>query len=341
MRSHRCYVLIIFLVCDMMALSYADWSMPESHPLTLEVMTATKRNHRDKLDFAGTVTSRISPTIFAEMPGEVEHLVKQSGDELSKGEVIAHIDEKAAEGAYISAKNTLEIAKKSLDKFEKLYKNGSVSEKHYQKVKADYHQAYGQSMLAESNYKKSQVVAPCNGKLGVVLVKQGSFVGPGVPITNIACHNSQLIDFYVPEPLLAKVKQGTFEVETTDEDHYLTAKLVAVDQAVNPRNRSAIMRVELTQPADLLQGQFVKVHQKSPDYKWIVIPLTALELNQDQFYVYKVDDDNEMIRSPVTVGKIYQDKVEIKSGLEDEDQIIKAGWHLWQPGMKVNLISSE
>jgi membrane fusion protein (multidrug efflux system) len=330
----------IIIICNLFACSYADWSMPESHPISLEVMTANKKNHQDEQEFAGTVTSRVSPTIYAEMPGEVELLEKQSGDELHKGDVIAKIDEQAAKGAYISAKNSLEIAKNALDKFEKLYDSDNVSETTYQEVQAQYHQAHGQYMLAESNYKKSQVISPCDGKLGVVLIKKGSYVGPGVPISNIACHNSQLVDFYVPEPLLSSIKKGTFSIEVTGENHLFPAKLVAVDQAVNPRNRSALMRLQLTEPADLLQGQFVKVHQQSPDYRWITIPLTALELNQNQFYVYKVDD-NDISRQAVTIGKINQDRVEIKTGINDEDQIIKAGWHLWQPGMKVNLVKSN
>jgi membrane fusion protein, multidrug efflux system len=330
MKKGYCFLIIL-------GLSFC-WALPKAPPVTFSVFTVSSVTDQDEHQFAGTITTRLSPTLYAEKNGKVESLHKTTGQAVKQGDVITTIDEQTAKGSFIAAKHAFELSKTTFHKMKKLYHQSSISQLQFDQAKANYYQAYGQALIAESNLKKSKITAPCNGRLGVIQVKSGDLAEFGTTIVNIACQGTQWVDFYVPENQIHLVKNSDLSIKTQHLPKPTSVTLIGIDQTVNPKNRMVLIRARVNQPSQLLQGQFATVVTKLHSQKIVKIPLTALEIVQDQYYVYQVHPDKHIVRTEVSIGKMYKDEVQIIKGLEPGDQIIKAGWDLWKPGIEVNLV---
>lgn len=326
--------LICFFI---LGLSIA-WAAPGAPPVTFTTWTITATADTDDHQYTGTITSRLSPTLYAEKSGKIQALLKTTGQKVHQGETITTIDEQAAKGAFITQKHAFELAQTTFNKTKHLYSQSSVSQQQFDQAKSNYYQAYGQAMIAESNLRKSKIQAPCTGRLGVIQVKAGDLATLGTPIVNIACQGKQWVDFYIPENQISLIKRSHLFIKNHSNSKSIPISLIGMDQTVNPKNRMILVRAQMNQTSPLLQGQFTTVISKLHGHQVIKIPLTALEISEDQYFVYQIHPNKKITRSQVSIGKMYRDEVQITKGLQPGDQIIKAGWDLWKPGIAVNLV---
>jgi membrane fusion protein (multidrug efflux system) len=336
MILHRLFILLVtsYAVAD-------DWTIPETYPVSMTVFHVKKTKHIEKKLFSGTMTSQISPTIYAQMPGEIERIQVHSGDQVKQGQIIAYIDQQAVEGTYLSAKEQLKLAKHAYQTASELFEELAMSQSQYEQTKAKYQQADAKLVMAQSALQKSQVVAPCDGTIGILDIKNGRYIGPGQPITNITCKHQQLVDFFVPDHLISDVKNSSFGIQTTAKDHAIPATLLAVDQAIQADRRIALFRLKIDHIPDFMPGKSVTVHASSKPITWITIPIPSIQVKQNQYFVYRVQKNKTLKATSIQIGQIYQDQVEVIKGLKAGDQIIKAGWCFWKPDIGVHLITEK
>jgi RND family efflux transporter MFP subunit len=86
----------------------------------------------------------------------------------------------------------------------------------------------------------------------------------------------------------------------------------------------------------LTPGEFVRVRVPIGNpHDAILVSDRALDSDQGQKFVYVVNDKNEVVNRPVTVGALYDGLREIEEGLNPDDRIIINGLQRVRPGVKV------
>ena len=170
--------------------------------------------------------------------------------------------------------------------------------------------AVGSSFLVESQHRQSTSV-------------QGSQVeGPG----------NLKIKANIPENYQDRVKVGSaIEVVLPDENNrVISARVTVVGKVIDPATRTFYIEARVPSNSNLKPNQVAKVHIK--DYgnqNAITIPVNTLQNDETgKFVMVAAKEGDKLIarKRAVTIGELYNDRLEVKSGLQPGDQLITEGF---------------
>ena len=154
--------------------------------------------------------------------GQVTKLLKEEGDIVKKGELIATLDSRDYEANYNKAiadvERTLALKNDALEKYnrnEPLGKAGAVSEQDVETLFNNKNRTQAEYKLSEANktYAKNQLdytklYSPVDGIIMVRVIEPGSNVAKGQPVYTMAKTNPVWVRAYVNEKDLGNIKYG-------------------------------------------------------------------------------------------------------------------------------------
>jgi len=190
--------------------------------------------------------------------------------------------------------------------------------------------------------------APIAGKTGNLAVTAGNLVrandtNPMVTITQSA---PIYVTFSVPEKDLLRIRQYSGANGLTvqvlipaDEANPTMGKLSLVDNTVDVTTGTVRLKA-ICQNDDrrLYPGQFVNiVLTLGTESQAIVVPSTAVQIGQDESFVYVVKADMTTEKRTVKTGTTIRDKTVITEGLRPGEQVVTDGQLRLVPGAKVQV----
>ncbi|TGU97317.1 efflux RND transporter periplasmic adaptor subunit, partial [Mesorhizobium sp. M00.F.Ca.ET.186.01.1.1] len=129
----------------------------------------------------------------------------------------------------------------------------------------------------------------------------------------------------VPDREIATWKEG--EVVSLDlYDQKRDGKVTKIFPATNQSTGTIGVEVQIANPAhDWFAGQVVKATKTIKGQVGIYVPVEAvISRGKDDAHVF-VDAAGKALKTKVEIGQIASDKLEIKSGLKEGDQLIVKG----------------
>lgn len=177
---------------------------------------------------------------------------------------------------------------------------------------------------ARDDLAAAELRAPFDGTVVDVTAIPGEYVGT-VPFITLADLEEPLLQFWVEESDMSGVMVGN-RVEIVLEalpDDMFTGEVIRIDPALVTKNFTLAIQawasVDLTsQPVNLVGGMNAEVEVISAEARdALLVPIQALrEIGPDQYAVFVVQSDGEMVLRPVEVGLMDFVNAEILSGLE-------------------------
>ena len=157
-----------------------------------------------------------------QVPGLVSKLLKEEGDAVKKGELIAVMDESDYDANFKRATaevdRTLAVQKDATDKYNRYAPLGvddTVSKQEVEslynaqnKANADYKAAVANKDYLRNQLKYTKLYAPEDGTIMVRVVEPGSNVQKGQPVYTMAKTNPVWVRAYVNEKDLGNIKYG-------------------------------------------------------------------------------------------------------------------------------------
>lgn len=241
-------------------------------------------------------------------------------EDLYRDKAVSNSDYDTAKRALDTARANLESARQQLE----LAKQGPrIEEK--EEARAAFKQADAALAMAKDRLRKSRLNAPSPGIIGFRHVEEGEVVGPGTVITQVVDNRKMKIKLSLAEkdlPLLDRGEPFPFTIDAYPGEKF-TCLLSFVSPTADPATRS--FPVELTVDAPdprMADGMTVRVEFPiASQKKSIKVPSTWLSEEDGHMGLYVVDDGKALFRK-VTLGSYYEGKVEIVSGLSDEERVI-------------------
>ncbi len=180
-----------------------------------------KKDTLDELTLFGNIEIRQVDLSFL-AGGQVSKLLKEEGDTVKKGELIATLDSRDYEANYnkatAEAERTLVIKEDALSKYnrnESLGKVGAVSEQDVEtlfnnknRTQSEYKLAVANKTYAKNQLDYTKLYAPVDGIIMVRVVEPGSNVAKGQPVYTMAKTNPVWVRAYVNEKDLGNIKYG-------------------------------------------------------------------------------------------------------------------------------------
>lgn len=320
---------------DLAALEAAIASLDtnENLPLvtTFEVQPQVFNHY---LDLQGNVKTRENVLLYPEMAGTLLSVKVKKGDRVSKGQLLAIIDNGGMSNQLSQLKTQAALAQTTFERQAALWKQKIGSEIQYLQAKAQAEAQANAVLQLEKVLAKAQITAPFSGVIDQVLKDPGTVVSPGnrSEVFRLINLSHMYIEVDVPEGYLGAVtkgkKAGVYFPVLQDS---VNAVVRETGNYINPNNRSFSAEIAVNNPNGSIKPNLnARVHIN--DYtneNALLIPQSVISENAaGEQYAYVAELNNgEAIakRHIITTGKTQGDFVEITSGISAGDLIIKEG----------------
>ena len=267
--------------------------------------------------------------------GVVKALYLTQGQTVHKGQVLARLDDAIIRQQIEPLRVQLNAANDTYKRTKNLYDQGIGTYQNVLNAKTQVETLQGNIATLQKQASLMTVTAPQSGVADLVNVRVGeTFVGATAagPQIRIVNTGDLKIKANIPENYIGDVKVGTpLEVILPDENNrVVNATVTVVSKIIDPGTRTFYIEAKVPSNSNLKPNQVAKVHIK--DYSnasAITIPMSTLQNDETGKYVMlAVKEGDKLVarKRTVTVGELYDDKLEVKSGLQAGDQLITEGF---------------
>lgn len=314
-------------------------------PAIISVTKAITENWLPTIKAVGSIEAINGIEVANEVPGVIEDINFESGDNVSKGDVLVRLDAAIDEAALRTQRAEAQLAEQEFKRVSDLLPKRAVSQSQYDEAKANFDAARARVNEAEAQLNKKVIRAPFDGKLGIRMVDQGQYIATGTPIVEINMLNPIYVDYTLSEKFLPNVAQG-YPVSVTVAavpGQIFEGEVSAINTSVNPETRTVRIRATLDNEENLLRpGMFATIQTSQPhDNKVITLPRTAISYNTYGNFVFVVEenDNGELVvsRRTVTTGEVRNDRVAVLSGLEEGETVVAKGLLRLRAGQRVEI----
>ena len=211
-------------------------------------------------------------------------------------------------------------------------------------VKKDDIIAYIDPSEPGSNYAKSPVTAPISGSIVSSPLKVGAKVSPTSAVTMIGDIENLQISAPVPERYVAELKPG-LKAEISLEAYpgiVFNATVSRVSPVVdkNSRTKEIILNFD-KKDSRVNAGMFAKVKLYTSEYKGqIVVPKDAVVQDDENSYLYVVNDNYKVSKRSVKTGKSVDSYIQITDNLMPGERVVVEGMLSLSDGCSVNDIAN-
>ena len=322
----------------------------EPPPSPVKVDTVTELNLAASADLMGTIHSRMHVPITAGVSGRLE-ILKEPGSFVKKGEVLVEMDliplklKHAEQLAQIKrAKINVKYLKNEVDRLTKLRQSNSASQFQLDQTNSQYDLALTDIEIAnlklrqlDDEIARATVKAPFDGVVTERLVREGTDVNRSDTLLRFLDTEHLEVRLYVPIKYLAFVRKGK-ELALSALEQTLNAPVTAVIPSADPRSQTFEVRILI--PSHLNEswaaGQLVKVTVPTQAHApTLTVHRDALILRKDGTYVVKVNNENKVLRLPVSVGKGTFDRVSVSGEINEGDRVAIRGAERLRDGQSV------
>ncbi|WP_202302051.1 multidrug efflux RND transporter periplasmic adaptor subunit AcrA [Dryocola clanedunensis] len=349
-----------------------DNEAQQSAPQAPEVGVVTLKSA--PLQITTELPGRTSAYRIAEVRPQVSGIILkrnfEEGSEIKAGVSLYQIDPATYQAAYDSAKGDLakaqasaNIAKLTLNRYQKLLGTKYISQQDYDTALADSQQANAAVVAAKAavenariNLAYTKVTSPISGRIGKSAVTEGALVtnGQATALSTV----QQLDPIYVDvtqssndflrlkqELAAGKLKQenGKAKVQlvTSDGTAYTQeGSLEFSDVTVDQTTGSITLRAIFPNPdKTLLPGMFVRAkldEGTNPDA--LLVPQQGVTRTpRGEASAMVVGKDNKVEMRQLTATQAIGDKWLVTDGLHDGDRVIVTGLQKVKPGVQVKM----
>lgn len=287
------------------------------------------------IDLQGNVTANNTVWVAPRgQGGQVRALYVKQGDHVNKGQLLLKLDDAVIRQQIEQATVQLNLAKTVYERRKNLWDQKIGTEIELINARSNVDNIQKQIDVLKEQQSMTNVYAQQSGVAEQVTVRvgdmfTGSSAGPGISIVNTS---DLKVTTEVPEVYQSKVKVGTNLLITLPEDNNKTfnAKVSVAGRTISANNRSFYIEAKVPGNLGLRPGQIAMVRiQDYSSPNAITIPINTLQNDEKgKFVMVAATENGKKVarKRPVTVGVLYGDKLEIKSGLQAGDVVITDGF---------------
>jgi membrane fusion protein (multidrug efflux system) len=326
----------------------------EEKVFNVHIQDVVKKPLKPFIESIGTLNPFEEVTVSAEVEGVLRSVKVEEGAQISKGMLLAAIDDsdyglevKRAEAALRQAEATLENTKLEFKRKEALFKEELVTKQQYDDVAtrlsladAEVERARASLALARLKLSKTKIISPIACVIKEKKVSAGDFVKNGTPLFVIIQPNPLKLRFTVPEKEVGRLKinqEVALKVDGFPGSEF-KGRVNIVFPNVEEKTRT--LQVEALVPNNngiLKPGLFAKVVlYTASERDTIVVPVTALLYEADKVKVFIITGDRAQERD-VKLGSKYGEFMEIVEGVKEGEKIVAIGQQNLSGGAKVNI----
>lgn len=266
--------------------------------------------------------------------GQVKALYVKQGDNVRKGQLLMKLDDAITRRQIEGVNVQLKLAKDLYQRRKNLWDQKIGTEVELLNAKTQVENLEKQIDLYNEDLSMSNVYAEIGGVAERVNIKVGeTFSGATAAMYGITIVNTSNLKVTadVPEAYQTKVKEGTNLVVTLPEDNNksINTKVSVAGKLIDQSTRSFYIEGRISGNG-LRPGQLAMV--RIQDYaapKAITVPINVMQNDEKgKFVMVAAKENGKHVarKRAIVTGALYNDTLEVKSGLQPGDVVITEGF---------------
>ncbi len=286
--------------------------------------------------------------VRARRAGQVIALLKEEGDPVRAGTVMARLDADAAQISVAQREVAHQEAKQRYEREDALFQRNLGSKQSYENAKTQFESSKAQLEQAKLDLSYTAIRSPIEGIMTLRNIEVGNMVTNNQVVASVAKFDPLLARIQVTEKDFGKITVGQtarITVEAAPEREF-TGTVKMISPVVDPESGTVKVTVEVprTDTSLLRPGMFASVYIITETRRnTMVIPKKALVLEGEGNQVFTFETDPETGRGQaqrkrIEIGFTDSDRLEILNGLSQGEQVITVGQEGLRPGSPVRLV---
>ncbi len=390
MSVRRRSIIIFVIVLAIVVVGYrlrrhrnAGRSLHAEPPIPVTVATAVRKDIPIYLHALGTVQAYRTVTVQPMVSGPLASVDFHEGQDVRKGQLLAEIDPRPYRAALDQAlakqaqdEAALKAARINLQRYQMLIAQKYASAQQVSDQEATVaedaalvQQDKAAAETAHTNLSYTRILAPINGRTGILQVNAGNIVTPSLSTGIVVINTLQpiYVSFSLPQQDLPTIQQAlqdrrpdVLAVDSHDVpiDHGV---LTVLDNQVNSSTGTLTMRARFPNPkTSLWPGAFVDIRLLArTDLNVITVPAVAVRQGPDGSYVYLVvasrasatasapvsrekgkharPQGPHVVVRPVRIGYSNQDVAVVDAGLSPGNEVVTEGGSRLRDGSLIRI----
>lgn len=312
----------------------AAFQMP---PEAVTTTVATQEEWPSSFSAIGSVAAVQGVAISADLPGIVERIQFDSGQQVHTGDVLVVLDTRQEQAQLAALDAQRELARLTYNRIQGLLNERVISQAEFDRASAEFQQTEARVGEVRAVIDRKTIRAPFSGMVGLRQVNLGQYVSGGGELVSLQSLNPIYVNFGVPQQSLGQIAIGR-SVRITSNDTAgaeWTGRVSAVDSKVDEATRN--IQIQATLPnADgkLRPGMFVQAEVgMGKSQALVALPISAISyapFGDSVFVVVELKDaDGRAYQGVkqqfVKLGPSRGDQISVLSGLKAGDEVVTSG----------------
>lgn len=263
-------------------------------------------------------------TVGAQVAGRVLEVRADSGQRVTKGDLLMRIDAREAGEAARAAEAQYKVAKLNYERHQQLKEQKFVSQAALDKARADFDAAAANRSAAGASQSHASIVAPMTGIVARRHVEAGDMAMPGTPLFTIYQPGGLRVTASVPQHRLPAMRGvSSARVEFPELGKWVDATAIQVLPTVDAATHVAQVRVSLPALAEAVPGMFARVHFITGRADKLTVPAGAVVRRGEVAAVYVQTADNRLVLRQLRLGEaVGVGEIEVLAGLAAGDKVV-------------------
>jgi membrane fusion protein (multidrug efflux system) len=296
----------------------------------IAVVELTTRKFDHYVQTQGAVESENDILVSAKSMGVITQVYVNEGDQVSKGQTLAQIDNSIMVRSIESMKSQLELATSVYDRQKNLWDQKIGTEVQFIQAKTTKESLEKQVAGLQEQNENTKIKSPITGTVDQVMVKIGENISPGMPALRVVNTSDLKLIASVSEAYVTNIKKGNKVIVNIPElGKEIQAQVSFVGRTIDPLSRTFNVEVKLPSEANLRPNMTatVKVVFRT-ESSAMVIPVNVVQDINNEKVVYISEAKGKQTvarRKVVTVEGVFGGQAQVK-GLNPGDKLITVGY---------------
>jgi len=319
-------------------------SRPQRPPTRVEVTTVVQQQEGQSVIRSGTLEAERQVKLITEEEGRIAELPVHEGDRVSTGQLLLRLNDSLIRAELRKAHAQRQQAALDVHRLEKLKRNQLISDDELARASTALDVARAEEELLQTRLTHTLIKAPFAGVVSARLAEPGDAVTSFTHVLTLTDESHLLAKLQLSELLLPAVSVDdpvTLRLDALG-DRQFKGHILRIYPNIDPVTRQGTLEVLLDNPPpEARPGQLCRATLQLRPQPRLVIPFTSLRRDTQGEYVFVLDAENKVKRTPVISGLNLGEQIEIVQGVEQGQQVVSNGFLGLSDGMQVSIARPE
>lgn len=299
---------------------------PPAAALTVTVAAAGHAQWPVTIEASGAIAPWQEAVIGAQVSGlRLTEIRADVGDQVKQGQVLAVFDADLLRADEARLRASLRQAETDRQRALKLKGSGGISEQEVLQYLTQADVAKAQLQNTQLQLRYAQVVAPDDGVIIARTATLGVVSGSGQELFRMIRQNRLEWRGELTSAQLAKIGIGQPIQLTLPDGTHANAVVRQLPPSLDSQTRLGLIYADLTPGSTARAGMYAKGRVTLAESDAITVPAASVIIRDGRSYVPKVGQNQRVSLQAVSVGRRQDERVEILSGIAQDEQVAVQG----------------